>query len=154
VTAYLIHQLVEKYGDTFGKKGLLTTISKKLHDELTVLLDYKKKHFNSHYCDVEIYEAMLEVATEHKMFDETIYPEYLKIKNLLDTFPFIETTLEVLPSYSTNPENQHYLDVLIDLFKYNRIRIDYTNYKLVLKEDESLGKPIDEETIDALTQNT
>jgi hypothetical protein len=154
VTGYLIHELMEKYNDTFNKRVLLTTISKSLHDELTTLAAYSKQHFNSHYADREIYTAMLEIANEHKLYDETIYTEYLKIKDLLDTFPFIETTLEVLPHASTNEGNQHYLDVLVDLFKYNRIRIDYTNYKLRLNEDESLGKPITEETIEALTQNT
>jgi hypothetical protein len=153
VTSYLIQQLMTKYADTFSKKGLLKTVSNTLLQELDALADYKNKNYQS-FCDNKIYEAMVEVATENKLFDETIYPEYVKIKNLLDTFPFIETTLEVLPSYSTNEGNQHYLDVLVNLFKYHRIRIDYTNYKLVLNEDESLGKPMTDATIDLLTQNS
>lgn len=152
ITGYLIHKLMEKFSDTFNSREILKTISTPLYEELNTLADYKKANYNA-YCDNNIYDAMLVVAQEHKLYDETIFTEFEKIKDLLETFPFIETTLEVLPSYSTNEGNQHYLDVLIDLFKYNRIRINYTNYKLRLNEDENLGKPIDEETIDKLTQN-
>jgi len=153
VTSYLIQKLMEKYSDTFTKKALLKTISNTLLEELKALSDYKDKNYQS-FCDNKIYQAMVEVAEEHKLFDETIYPEYVKIKTLLDKFPFIETTLEVLPSYSTNEGNQHYLDVLVNLFKYHKIRIDHTNYKLVLNEDESLGKPMTDETLNLLTQNS
>jgi len=152
VTAYLINELITKYADTFAKTTLLETISKKLRKDLEDLKVYHKANYEG-YCDEQVYKAMVEVAFDKNLFDETIFTEYKAIKELLDTFPFIETTLEVLPTYSINEGNQHYLDILIYQFKYHKIRIDYTNYKLTLNEDISLGKPTTEETIEELTQN-
>lgn len=150
VTSYLIHCLMCKYNDTFSKVELLRTVSTPMYDQLKSLIDYKNRNYNR-IGDEDVYKNLVDIATEHKLFDETIYTEYLEVKELLDTFPFIETTLEVLPYNAVQVGKECYLDVLIDLFKYNRIRINYTNYKLVLNED--IVGEIDEQKIEELTQN-
>jgi hypothetical protein len=150
VTSYLIHVLINTYGDTFTQRAVLNKVSTDLYDKLTVLLDYHRKHFHNRGDD-DIYKAMLTIAEEHNLFDETIYTEYKEIKDLLDSFPFIETAMEVIPSYAINEGNERYIRVLTDLFKYHRIRIDYTNYKLKLNEE--IIEPITEDMIDELTQN-
>ena len=94
---------------------------------------------------------MLVIAEEHKLFDETIFTEYNQLKELLDTFPFIDATMGLLHTSYNMPCKEKYLNVLTDLFKYYRIRIDYTNYKLVLNED--IVEPLTEETLEELTQN-
>jgi hypothetical protein len=150
ITGYLIHVLQEKYNDTFSKKEVLKTISKPLYDELIRLTAYHNANYHR-LGDYDVYEAMLVIAEEHKLFDETIYTEYKKVKDLLDNFPFIETTMEIFPYSHYNPIKDEHKNILSDLFKYYRIRIDYTNYKLVLNED--IIEPLTEETIEELTQN-
>ncbi len=152
ITGYLINVLMTKYNDTFTKKEALKTISKSLFDELETLVKYRNDNYRS-IGDEDIYKAMLVIAEEHKLFDETIFTEYNQVKDLLDTFPFIENTLEILPYnyHSANKVKEDHVNILVDLFKYYRIRIDYTNYKLRLNED-TVG-PITEETLEALTQN-
>jgi hypothetical protein len=151
VTSYLVHKLVKQYEDTFRKRHILSKISKPLEKELIKLIDYREENYHS-IGDEDVYIAMLAISEEHNLFDETIYTEYKKVKELLDTFPFIETTLEVLPDNSTNEGKEHYINILVDLFKYYRIRIDYTNYKLTLNEE--IVEPVSEQTIDTLIQNT
>jgi len=152
ITAYLIHKLIDKYPYTFSKVYLLKTVSKRLHKQLDELLAYNKTNYNGH-ADERIYESMLVIANQHNLFDETIYTEYQQIKELLETFPFIETSMDVLPSYSAQPGHERYVNVLVDLFKYHRIRIDYTNYHLVLNQDTDILDQITDETIEELTQN-
>lgn len=151
VTGYLIHLLTQKYRNTFEKREILKTISNSLYDEINNLLDYHKNNYRS-IGDDDIYKAMLVIAEEHKLFDETIFTEYNQVKDLLDTFPFIESSMDLVPfSYGNYVIKDHHRNVITDLFKYYRIRIDYTNYKLRLNED--LVEPVTEETLEALTQN-
>jgi hypothetical protein len=59
--------------------------------------------------------------------------------------------MELFPySYKGKPKEKH-VDLLVDLFKYYRIRIDYTNYKLRLNEE--IVEPLTEDTLEQLTQN-
>jgi hypothetical protein len=147
----LIYVLTQKYKETFTKKEVFKTISKSLHDELVKL----SKYCDANYLrigDEDVYKAMLVIAEEHNLFDETIFTEYNQVKNLLDGFPFIETSMELMPYnyYNTTPKDTH-KDILTDLFKYYRIRIDYTNYKLRLNEDTT--EPLTDFILEELTQN-
>jgi hypothetical protein len=96
VTGYLVKELIKKYESTFVKKGIISKISVALHDKLTALQTYKEQNYVA-YCEHEIYVAMVKVAEEHNLFDECIYTEYRQIKNLLDNYPFIETTMKMIP---------------------------------------------------------
>lgn len=150
ITGYLIYSLIQKYNNTFGKANLIQPVSNTLYERLQLLIDYSNKNYHR-IGDEDIYKAMLVVSEEHKLFDETIYTEYCELKELLDGFPFIDATMDMLkPDYNGNLDKR-YIDVLIDLFKYNRIRIDYTNYKLTLNSD--VTEPITDELIEQLTQN-
>lgn len=150
VTSYVVLNLMNQYRNTFNKYEMLQGISKSLHDHL----DYLAKYVQTNYYrngDEHIYKSMLAVAEQHNLFDETIYSEYKHIKELLDNFPFIETAMDVLPYNSGKEGQERYAHILADLFKYHRIRIDYTNYKLTLNED--CTETLDEETLEQLTQN-
>ncbi len=153
ITGYLINCLIQNYKETFTKKDILETISVSLHKELVNLLNYHNANYHR-IGDEDIYKAMLVIAEEHNLFDETIFTEYNQVKNLLDSFPFIESTMEIMPfTYSSSNTNfkEKHKNIFTDLFKYYRIRIDYINYKLVLNED--IVEPITDETIEQLTQN-
>jgi hypothetical protein len=155
VTGYLIHDLISQFPNTFQKKNVINLISKKLHKTLVELEDYSKKNYNS-YCDRKIYTAMLEIAEQHKLFDETIYTEYRQVRTLLEKHPFIDITLQMMPHYYENNKEQYapVLKVFTDLFKYHRERMDYTNYhQVVLNEDVPLQETLTDETVDQLQEN-
>lgn len=151
ITGYLIYTLMQKYQNTFYKKPVMETISKELHERLVLLSDYSSKNYHR-IGDEDVYKAMLVIAEEHKLFDETIYTEYCELKELLDNFPFIEITMEMIRVDYGRIVNPTQINILIDLFKYNRIRIDYTNYKLTLNCD--VTEPVTDELIEQLTQNS
>lgn len=151
VTGYLIDSLMSRYSSVFTKTYLLESISASLKAEIDVLIEYSNLNHRM-YGDTKIYEAMLVIAEEHNLFDETIYTEYRQLKSLLDNFPFIETTMEILPAYTNKEWYERYLNVLSDLFKYNRLRVDYTNYHLRLNEDIS-EEVLTEEIINELEAN-
>jgi hypothetical protein len=157
VTGYLIKVLIDKYKSTWDKKTVISKVSKSLYDKLNLLENYRKANYNS-YCDEKIYSALLEVARDKNLFDETIYTEYNQVRTLLEKHPFIDKTLEVLPHYPSSVEKEEayepYLKILTDQFKYHKERIDYTNYKLVvLNEDAPLEEPLDQEKINELEVN-
>ncbi len=137
ITSYLTHKLIEKYSDTFNKRNVIELVSKSMYEHMNILLAY---HDANYYRmnDEDIYKAMLVIAENHNLFDEVIYTEYKQMKELLDTFPFIETAMDILPYSAASPENKHQITMLTDLFKYHRIRIDYTNYNLKLNTEEQL----------------
>lgn len=151
VTAYLIDVLMTKYSDTFNKRVIIKKVSNTLYDRIMLLKNYHTQNYHR-IGDEDIYKAMLAISEEHNLFDETIFTEYSQLKELLDNFPFIENTMDLLHVDTGEGSKERYLDVLTDLFKYHRIRIDYTNYKLTLNDD--ITEPTDEEKIEQLTQNS
>ena len=155
VTAYLVKQLISKYRYTFGRVDTLSTISKQLTDKLYNLNTYSTKWYSGDHDST--YQAMLEIANEHKLFDPAIYDTYIEIKNLFEKLPFLEPIMETIKDshYSTGKvDSSKMVPVLVDLFKYYKYRIDYTNYKLKLNDDV---EKVEEEVltnvvIDELTQ--
>jgi hypothetical protein len=150
VTGHLIHELINKYYNVFQKVNIMQTVSKDLFEHLEMLKAYDKKNYSS-IGDGSVYPNLVAIAEEHNLFDETIYTEYKAVKELLDNFNFIDTVMGLITVNYNTTLKPNQLQILVDLFKYNRIRIDYTNYKLVLNED--IIEPITEETIEQLTLN-
>jgi len=136
ITSYLINKLEGEYPYVFSKTDELFSISKTLNSKLTSLREYRKKHFERGEWS-KLYEAMLEVATENNLFDESIYSEYIEMKNLLEKLPFLDPMLSNIGEYrSQNKEGMR--KALVDLFKYYKMRIDYKNYNLKLEEEEEV----------------
>jgi len=136
VTAYLIDELMTKYRYVFEKKEHLKTISTELSIDVNALAEYKYKYYNTRSVE-NIYEAMLEVANEHHLFDPLIHSTYLKIKLVLKKLKFLDIILKQSThgsSYgyrtttSFTPEETH--ELLVDMFKHYKFKINIENYKL------------------------
>jgi hypothetical protein len=145
VTSYLIYKLMNTKRYTFQKKSRLTVLSKDLSDKLTILDEYKYKNFNN--SDTVTYEAMLSVAEEHNLFDGDIYPLYLEVKDLLDKLTFLEPIMTSMSGYGSSSDPL--IDVLSDLFKYYKQKLNLDRYKLRLNEDVS--ESLTEEVVEELT---
>lgn len=159
VTAYLIHGLIEENSYTFRYREELRTISTSLSEKLDALKQYDNSYHRGY--DDYIYKIMLQVAEEHNLFDLEIYSTYQEVKALVEKLPFIETVTETMAggngSYSSvSPSKKEALvEVLRDLFKYYKYRIDYTNYKITLNDNswmnDMLGTtPLTEEVIEEI----
>jgi hypothetical protein len=149
VTATLIDQLVYKYQNVFGNVVNLIGISTSLADDINMLLNYRNNNFVA--TDDVVSNAMLETAAEFNLYDGDMYPEYIRIKSLLEKLTFLNPVMRTMSPYlrdniAGGPEMK---SVLCDLFKYYKCKIDYTNYKL--KIEEPVEEKLEEELIEELT---
>jgi hypothetical protein len=136
VTAYLINQLKNKYNHTFGKLKYLTVVNKSLAINIDTLDDYRYKNYKTG--NIDLYEEMMKVAEEHKLFDYSIYYTYLKVKKKLKSMYFIETFMGKIDRWGKEtPENTD-LKMLADLMKYHKFRVEKEFYKKPESVDEEL----------------
>jgi len=147
ITAYLINQLMHKYKDTFGKSDRLKPLSEDLANKLELLETYRGNHFI--YAGDVFYSAVLAVAEENNLFDHEIYPIYKEIKAFLERYSFVETLLDVSPYYTKDSDKL--MDVMRDMFKYHKKRLDWKNYNIKLNED--VPTELTEETVETLLED-
>jgi len=165
ITAYLIAGLIDEQKHVFSKLSHIETVSTTLYNKLKELKDYKRDHYNN--SSDSIFRAMLEVAQEHQLFDPSIYSTYLSIKELLDKLKFLNIVLKqsIENGYSYrstyfDAEETHQL--LVDMFKYHKQRVNLDNYKIsmnpdpivldtIVEDEEDLPEQDDLEEDEALT---
>lgn len=150
VTAHLIGKLKDKYKPVFSKSQHMEKISKDLFDKIE-LLDKYEVDYNPGYMsgDTEkiIFGTLLQIAEPNNLFDGEIYPIYQEVKTILDKFPFIKSVFDVMRTWGdTDPLHQ----VVVDLLKYNKHKVNLDRYTVKLTEDKPLEEELTEETIDEL----
>lgn len=148
VTAYLINNLYMTHRSAFNKIDELNQVSTDLADKVRKLDAYRDVHFKNG--NSTIYEAMLEVAEANNAFDGEIYPIYREVKAILDKFTFINTMCKVMSGWG---DNSGIINVLKDLFKYNKQRVNLGHYKLVLNEEPKSEEVLTDESVEELTEN-
>jgi len=145
VTAYMIKQLMDVYSDTFKKRDRMQSLSEDLVSKLNMLEGYRNNHYI--YAGDTFYTAILAVAEENNLFDAEVYPIYQEIKKFLERYPFVETLCDVMPYYQEKDDKM--ANVLRDLFKYHKRRLDWKNYNIKLNDDV-VTTELTEEIIDEL----
>lgn len=148
ITAYLINELVHKYNDTFQKSAKLKPLSEDLANKIQLLEEYKNNHYLT--SSDKIYSAMLTVAEENNLFDGEVYPVYREVKAFLDRYTFVDTILDKCGYYVK--ENEPMMDVLRDMLKYHRRRLDWKNYNIKLNDDV-VTTELTDETVETLLED-
>ncbi len=146
-TACIIDQLVDRYNASFERREQFKTISSNLAAKFETLNKYKEDHFK--YMDDEVRNTIIEHAQQIKGFDPEIISIVNEVKATLEKFPFIETIMESMNKY-TSDRNKELQQVLIDLFKYHKHRVDWKNYNIKLNEDLPLEETLTSETVEEL----
>ena len=152
VTAHLISKLKDEYRPVFGKRQHMENISKDLYDKLEILNTYEEKYDPGYLSgDTEdiIFATLLEIAEPNNLFDGEIYPIYQEVKAILDKFPFIKSVFDVMKSWGSDDPLQQ---VVVDLLKYNKHKVNLDRYTVKLTEDKPLEKELTEDTIDDLIE--
>ena len=157
VTAYLISELTAKFRSVFNQKEALSKVSEDLSDKLKTLDEYKDTH-HSRSGNSETYKAMVEVADKYNLYDNNIYPLYEEVKELLEKFPFIETVCSYIrySELTAKFRNENALmNVLTDLFKYHKHKVNIDRYKLKLNEEDlpEMTEQLEQEVVDELVNN-
>jgi hypothetical protein len=143
VTAYLIDQLTTNYRSVFSRTDRMQHISTDLTDKMVQLKQYRDTN-HMHGSD-KLYKTMLEVAEADNLFDMSIYPLYLEIKNVFGKLPFINSMFQASSSYNVK---DGMTDALRDLFKYYKQRIDWKHYNIRINEE--VITPVAESEIEEL----
>jgi hypothetical protein len=150
VTAHLIGKLISDHKPVFRKIDSMEDISKDLHGKLETLYQYENAH-NPGYMsgDTEkiIFSTLLEIAEKNNLFDGDIYPIYQEVKTILDKFPFIKSVFDVMNNFGKNEPLQQ---VVVDLLKYNKHKVNLNRYTVKLTEDQPLEEELTEDTIEEL----
>ena len=150
VTSHLIKKLRDKYRPVFGKRQHMEFISKDLFEKLETL-DHYAETYDAGYMsgDTEriIFGTLLEIAEKNNLFDGEIYPIYKEVKTILDKFPFIRSIFDVMKSWGDSDPLQQ---VVIDLLKYNKHKVNLNCYTVKLTEDQPLEQELSEETVEEL----
>lgn len=150
VTAHLISKLKNKYRPVFSKIQHMEHISKDLYTKLNTLDNYENT-YNAGYMsgDTEtvIFGTLLEIAEANNLFDGEVYPIYQEVKTILDKFPFIKSVFDVMKTWGDSDPLQQ---VVIDLLKYNKHRVNLEHYTVKLTEDAPLEQELTEDTVEVL----
>jgi hypothetical protein len=150
-TAYLIRKMIDKYRSTFERNVQVGYTCSPLRKKLDVLSKYASDHYylpgysGGSAAAKEFLESMLVIAEEHKLFDMTIYPEVMELQEIFDKLPFLNTFMRGVGYYD---EKNDLVNVLADLFKYYRYRVDLKHYHLTLNEEV-----LSEEELELLVNN-
>ena len=147
VTAYLIEQLRNKYKETFNHKDELKNLSVPLSEKLNELWMYRQKNYYSG--SSFLYEEMIKVAQEYSLFDTSVYSTYLEVKGLLERYNFIEPVCRTMFSRYAIEGEPTAIDILSDLFKHYKYRMNYERYGIKLNEE--ITPELTEELIEQLT---
>jgi hypothetical protein len=150
-TAYLIRKMMDKYRSTFERNIQVGYTCSPLRKKLDLLSKYASDHYylpgysGGSAAAKEFLESMLVVAEEHKLFDMTIYPEVMELQEIFDKLPFLNPFMRGVGYYD---DKNDLVNVLADLFKYYRYRVDLKHYHLTLNEEV-----LSEEELELLVNN-
>ena len=150
VTAYLVDKLKDDYKPVFRKLDNMKGISQDLHDKLEMLDKYANDYAPGYMSgDTEkiIFDTLIEISNKNNFFDGEVYPIYQEVKAILDKFPFIKSVFDVMKTWGSDLPLQQ---VVVDLLKYNKHKVNLNHYTVKLTEDQPLEEQLTEETIDEL----
>ena len=147
-TEFLIRDLIETYSATFKRIETVKEISADLADKLQTLHQYHNSQYRS-YADDDTRKAVIEHATANNLFDQPTYLVYKQVNEVFTKLPFLDAILDTM-GYSNSKHNSPMMVAIVDLFKYNKHRVNLEHYKLILTEDAPLEEMLTEETIEEL----
>jgi hypothetical protein len=140
ITSMLINDMISKYRSVFEKTDIIRYVSSDLADKLKAMSEYKTVNYHDQNGDLKA--AMLEVAQEHNLFDQNIYPEYLQMLELFEKLSFLQPLCSRMGYFN---EEDAMVNVMTDLFKYYKHRVNFKHYNIRINEEV-----LTEETVEQL----
>ena len=146
-TAYLIRKMMDKYRATFDRAIQVGYTCTSLQKRLELLSKYASDNYylpgysGGSSQAKEFLESMLAIAEENKLFDMTIYPEVMELQEIFDKLSFLNPFMRGVGYYD---EKNPLVNVLADLFKYYRYRVDLKHYNIKLNEEVLTEETIEE----------
>jgi hypothetical protein len=146
-TAYLIRKMMDEYRATFDRAIQVGYTCTSLQKRLELLSKYASDNYylpgysGGSSQAKEFLESMLAIAEENKLFDMTIYPEVMELQEIFDKLSFLNPFMRGVGYYD---DKNPLVNVLSDLFKYYRYRVDLKHYNIKLNEEVLTEETIEE----------
>jgi len=138
-TALVIEDLKNKHREVFRETGL-RFVSLDLYNKLNTLLEYNDLNYKSGGHENTV-RAIIKMAEENNLFDPSIYDIYKEVEEVLNKLPFLEPLVNKISSYRTMQENYFGIKVIVDLFKYHKVKVNLNHYSvpvIEINEEQSL----------------
>ena len=132
ITAYLIKELDNSQKNVFIKYNRLKEVSTDLYEKIDILKNYEDKWYS--YGEEKVYKAMLEIANNNNLFDESVYSTYKEVKYILEKLKFLNPFIEILAYYKKDSDPL-IIEAICDLFKYYKHKVNIDKYKIVTNDD-------------------
>jgi hypothetical protein len=146
-TACYIKKLIDEYKYVFDRSGQIGYVSTDLSNKLIAL----SKYVNDNYVvpgysggssqAQEFLNSMLSVAEENNLFDMNMYPEALEMRELLTKLAFLNPFCARVGFYK---EEDEIVNVMVDLFKYYKHRVDLKHYNIRINEEVLLEETVEQ----------
>jgi hypothetical protein len=147
-TQLLVDKMVTKYNNTFRRTEIVKQISTDLYDKLEVIRQFNNK-YSKPYCDGTTKEAILELALDQNLFDQEILVVYKQVDEVFNKLTFLNPLMGQISSYYGGLDKD-LLKAYVDLFKYNKHKVNLEHYTIKLNEDTPLEEVLTEDTVNEL----
>lgn len=149
VTADLISDLIYDNNYIFYEYGrnVIKRVSESLYKNIMNLTEYQSDYASR--ANGPAKEAMREIARENNIYDESIYPLYLEMKELFDSLKI--NKLFKGCNYSSGDYDNTLVSLLVDAFKYRKVKVNleyYSNSNTPVQKIEEIEQGDEEELID------
>lgn len=137
-TAYYIKKLMDEYKFVFERINQVGYVSTDLSNKLLTLSKYVSDNYvipsysGGSSQAKEFLESMLNIAEENNLFDMNIYPEALEMRELLTKLVFLNPLCQKVGYFN---DQDPIVNVMIDLFKYYKHRVDLKHYNIKINEE-------------------
>jgi len=138
VTAVRIHRFCNKYSDVFDKRSYIKEVYSELTTDLQTLTDYRAVYlYPSAHSSFGDLDALMKIAEENNLFDDTYYQLQEKVHQILKTHYYFNTLAKVMNYSHTSSE---LLDCMAQLMTCNGLEVNeeykYHYLKKALKDSE------------------
>lgn len=151
-THLLLSDFISEYRMVFVNLDYLKNISTPLYEKLIKLKEYaNQKYYNT---DKDVKDAILKTAKANSLWDMEIYPLYEEMRDTLKRLKFLEPLFGSIKTGYGQRINID--DILRDLFRYYRYKMNPDNYKIVLNDDpkeEEDEEDEDDESPESLSED-
>lgn len=123
-TSIYVSRLLSRFCGVRNKRELFDSVKSSINEDMQKLLDYSNKNYCS---NSTIYEnTILDICLQNDELDYSIVPS---INNIENTFKNLEYVDDLLSSLSYGSKSKSVQRVLVDVLKYNKIKVDLNRYR-------------------------
>jgi hypothetical protein len=136
MTAKLIHMFKGLYSKVFDTRNALEEVNSGLKQDLEEMYEYQEKMIWSYIKETNTELKLEEYACKHNLYDLEMFTKLIRTDKLLSKHPFIKKLCNKMSgSYGNAWDYTGLLDVMKDMCRYKKMRMNLSNYRLVEKQE-------------------